>query len=298
MNSLLAAPASATHCVEAISDLLDPRHPPLVLTGAGISVGCGIPTYRDAKGVWLRSDPITHQEFIDQPRQRQRYWGRSAIGWPAVAGAEPSRAHLALAALQRSGRVAHIVTQNVDRLHERAGSTCAVDLHGRLDRVRCLDCASYSDRDQMQTRLLAHNPWLARSPGEARPDGDASLAEEEVERVQVPGCDRCGGTLMPDVVFFGGSIPPERVAQCKRSLAESSALIVIGSSLKVYSGYRFCRWAKADNKPIVLVNPGASRADDMADHRLPLPADEALEALVQHLDGSTDGNHENPEVRP
>ena len=215
--------------------------PLLALTGAGISTASGIPTYRDERGEWLRSAPITHQEFVREPRQRQRYWGRSTLGWPAVRDARPTAGHRSLAALQRRGLVSQVVTQNVDRLHQRAGSDDAIDLHGRLDRVLCLQCDVALSRDALQEELLACNPWLARPVSSARPDGDADLAEHEVDAVKVPDCAACGGTLMPDVVFFGGSIPRTRIDACRAALNGAGALLVIGSSLQVYSGYRFVR---------------------------------------------------------
>lgn len=254
--------------------------PLLVLTGAGISVGAGIPTYRDERGVWLRSDPIKHQEFIGDSRQRQRYWGRSTIGWPAVRDAVPSPAHLALAALERLGLIEQLVTQNVDRLHQRAGSEKVIDLHGRMDQVLCLGCGDQQPRDALQACLLALNPGLNRTASAARPDGDADLSEHDVDAVVVPDCTRCGGMLMPDVVFFGGSIPPTRVSAGEAALTRAGALVVVGSSLQVYSGYRFCRWAERAGKPIYLINPGQSRADSMAAARFELDANHAMEALL------------------
>lgn len=273
-----------------LADFLHQHAPVLVLTGAGISSGCGIPTYRDEQGQWLRSAPITHQEFLDNARQRQRYWGRSAIGWPAVRDARPSAAHHALTTLELEGQVAQVVTQNVDRLHQRAGTRSVTDLHGRLDRVKCLDCTAYLSRDTMQTWLLQHNPWLDRAAGDARPDGDASLAEHEVDGVVVPECPSCSGTLMPDVVFFGGSIPRDRVADCERALGEARGLLVVGSSLKVYSGYRFCRWAAAQNKAIALLNPGSTRADPLADVKLSARADDLLPHVAQLLAATNTGS--------
>ena len=255
--------------------------PLLVLTGAGISTGSGIPTYRDERGRWLRSDPITHQEFIDDARQRQRYWGRSTLGWPAISSARPTPAHDGLTALERDDMLHWVVTQNVDRLHQRAGTTRVIDLHGRLDRVHCLDCGRFSERSALQARLINLNPGLQRAVSPARPDGDADLAEDEIDSVRVPACVDCGGTLMPDVVFFGGSIPGERVSHSREALHACRGLLVIGSSLQVYSGYRFCRWAKELGIPLFIANPGETRADAMADHRLHLPADAVVTALRQ-----------------
>ena len=265
--------------------------PLLVITGAGISTGAGIPTYRDERGNWLRSDPITHQQFIGDARQRQRYWGRSTLGWPAVRDARPSSAHRGLAEIEAQGHMSHLVTQNVDRLHQRAGSADVTDLHGRLDRVHCLQCDEFSARSALQERLLELNPWLRRPVNASRPDGDADLAEDEVDAVRVPACERCGGTLMPDVVFFGGSIPAARVERCKTTLAASGALLVVGSSLQVYSGYRLCRWAKRDGKPVFIINPGSTRADALADVRIPLDADTAITGLADVL-----SSHQTPAV--
>jgi NAD-dependent SIR2 family protein deacetylase len=267
---------------DAFLEQLSAALPALVLTGAGISVGTGIPTYRDEKGTWLRSAPITHQEFVREPRQRQRYWGRSLIGWPGVREARPAAAHRALVQLQASGAVTHIVTQNVDRLHQRAGSDDVTDLHGRLDRVLCLVCGRGECREQLQERLQRLNPDISGQAIAPRPDGDADLPESVVDRVQVADCNSCGGTLMPDVVFFGGSIPGERVLATRAALQRSASLLVIGSSLQVYSGYRFCRWAQASEKPVFILNPGITRADSMA-CKWAIDADSGLTALLAHL---------------
>ncbi|WOJ95753.1 NAD-dependent protein deacetylase [Congregibacter brevis] len=253
--------------------------PALVVTGAGISVSTGIPTYRDETGKWLRSDPITHQQFLGDFRQQQRYWGRSLLGWPAVRDAKPAPGHRLLAQLEHKGFLSHIVTQNVDRLHQRAGSTKVTDLHGRLDRVVCLSCKTFFSRDLLQKDLEHLNPGINHSTVSARPDGDADMPDQTVESVKVPKCRECEGTLMPDVVFFGGSIPAKRVTESKLALERSNSLLVIGSSLQVYSGYRFCKWAAAANKPIFLMNPGKTRADDMA-KKWQVDADTGLESLL------------------
>ena len=269
---------------DAFLERLASSLPALALTGAGVSVGTGIPTYRDENGTWLRSAPITHQEFIRDARQRQRYWGRSLIGWPAVREARPAPAHRALVQLQVGGAVSHIVTQNVDRLHQRAGSDGVTDLHGRLDRVICLDCQQPECREQLQDRLQRLNPNIISQAVAARPDGDADLPESAVDEVRVADCRACGGTLMPDVVFFGGSIPPPRVADARLALQRSASLLVVGSSLQVYSGFRFCRWAQADNQPVFIINPGVTRADSMA-WKWAVDADSGLSALLHRLRG-------------
>lgn len=269
--------------IEEFAAALAAAAPLLVLTGAGISAGSGIPTYRDGDGRWLRSDPITHRQFVDSGRQRQRYWGRSALGWPAVSRARPGAAHRALATLETAGLLAGLVTQNVDRLHQGAGSRRVIDLHGRLDRVRCLACRRLTPRAALQQRLLALNPFLDRPLSGPRPDGDADLDEAEVDAVRVPHCEGCGGTLMPDVVFFGGRIPAARLRRGERALDAARGLLVVGSSLQVYSGYRYCRQAQARGQPLFLLNPGVTRADPLATARLAAPAETALPALLPRL---------------
>ncbi len=268
-----------TH-VETISGRLDDfleRHPRLfVLTGAGISVDSGVPAYRDEAGNWLYRRPIQHQEFLQQDRVRKRYWARSLAGWPTVRDAGPNDAHRALAALETAGHVEMLVTQNVDRLHQRAGSERVIDLHGRLDRVRCLDCDAILERETVQDMLRRDNPKVSGLAAAPRPDGDRDLPDEQLAGFRLPTCTRCYGTLKPDVVFFGGSIPRARIDSCLLALERADALIAIGTSLQVYSGYRFCRQAAARGKPIAIVNPGRTRADDMAQLKIELPAALAL----------------------
>ena len=254
-----------------------------VLTGAGISAASGIPTYRHESGRWLRSEPIQHRDFIARAASRQRYWGRSLAGWPAVQQARPNEAHRALARLESLGTVTTVITQNVDRLHQRAGSRAVIDLHGRLDRVVCLDCGEGQDREMLQHRLVAANPALHAGSASPRPDGDADIADDLVASVTVPDCLACKGMLMPDVVFFGGSVPGERVDRGMRAIADSDALLVIGSSLAVYSGYRFCRRAHALGKPVAIINPGVTRADHLAALKLTDPCGPLLSGALEAL---------------
>ena len=253
----------------------------LVLTGAGISANSGIPTYRDSEGNWLGANPILHQEFLQSHAKRQRYWGRSMIGWPGVQRATPNRHHDALVQFERAGRIESLITQNVDRLHQRAGSKRTVDLHGRLDRVRCLDCGAGYEREAIQTELLKLNPHNTVGPSAPRPDGDADLSEELVASIRVPSCAACGGLLMPDVVFFGGTIPKDRVTACERALTASDAMLVIGSSLQVYSGFRLCRQVVAQGKPLVIANEGITRADNIATLKI---SENALELVSSMLE--------------
>ncbi|MEP1469788.1 MAG: NAD-dependent protein deacetylase [Halieaceae bacterium] len=261
-------------------------HPKLVvLSGAGISKGSGIPTYRDSEGNWRANEPIKHQEFVADKSRRQRYWARSLRGWPGVRDAQPNDAHRAVARLEHSGHVQQLITQNVDRLHQRAGSSRVVDLHGRLDRVVCLKCNTYSERETVQQRLQHDNPEAMTTNGEVRPDGDSDVPDSVVRDFKTPHCLNCGGVLMPDVVFFGGTVPRARVDQCMAAIDQCDALLVVGSSLQVYSGFRFCRRATERQKPIALINPGQTRADSLAALRLETHCAPLLSALVESLPG-------------
>jgi NAD-dependent SIR2 family protein deacetylase len=265
--------------IEAMKAFLDANPRVVVLSGAGISAASGIPTYRDREGRWRHSEPIKHQEFIAEPSSRQRYWARSMRGWPAVGNAQPTAAHAALASLERAGLIDTIITQNVDRLHQRAGSERVIDLHGRLDRVRCLDCNANHGRDQVQHQLQAQNTGIDTA-ALTRPDGDAELSPALERQFTAPICSNCGGTLMPDVVFFGGTVPQERVRHCMDALERADALLAIGSSLQVYSGFRFCRRIKDLGKPLALLNPGKTRADDMAQLKVTADCQTLLSALA------------------
>lgn len=275
--------------LQQLLTLLQGRSRLVVLTGAGISASSGIPTYRDGAGQWLYSAPIQHREFLQDPAIRQRYWTRSWLGWPGVSDATPNAAHRALARLERAGAIELLVTQNVDRLHQRAGSNAVVDLHGRLDRVRCLDCGQYSPRDDMQQRLLQANPHLSElvADADSRPDGDMSLPDGQAWHTVVPHCVACAGTLIPDVVFFGGTVPKARVERVNTAIGSADALLAIGTSLQVYSGFRFCRAAHVAGKPLILLNPGITRADSIASLKLSTPCEPLLDALANELAADT-----------
>ena|SRR5437763_6310829 len=258
-------------------------HPRLfVLTGAGVSTGSGIPGYRDIDGNWRRKPPVTHQEFIRSETARKRYWARSLIGWPAIAAAVPNAAHAALATFERLGRVSRLVTQNVDGLHQRAGSRSVLDLHGRLDQVVCLGCGTKFARGSLQTAMQEANPTFANVATSIAPDGDAD-AELDFEAFAMPQCTDCGGMLKPDVVFFGDGVPRSRVEAAFEALDGADAVLIVGSSLMAYSGYRFCERACELRKPVVAINRGRTRADDLL--RLKIDADcvTTLTALVGAL---------------
>jgi len=254
-----------------------------VLTGAGCSTASGIPDYRDRDGAWKRGQPIRYQEFLRNPGARRRYWARSFVGWPQVAAARPNPAHRALAALERAGLVHQLVTQNVDGLHQLAGHRRVLDLHGRLDLVDCLDCRVRLPRAELQERLEAANPHFAPPAAGSAPDGDAVVEQGLVEGFRIPACPACSGLLRPAVVFFGENVPKPRVERAYARLAESTALLAVGTSLTVYSGYRFCREAAALGLPIALLTLGRTRADDLAQLRVEADAGEALTALARRL---------------
>jgi NAD-dependent SIR2 family protein deacetylase len=258
-------------------------HPRLfVLTGAGVSTGSGIPGYRDSEGNWRRKPPVTHQEFLRSEKARKRYWARSLLGWPAIAAAAPNGAHAALTTLERLGRVTRLVTQNVDGLHQRAGSRSVLDLHGRLDQVVCLGCGTKLARASLQTAMQEANPTFASAAASTGPDGDAD-AELDFEAFAVPQCDDCGGMLKPDVVFFGDGVPRARVQAAFEALDGADAVLIVGSSLMAYSGYRFCERARELRKPVVAINRGRTRADDLLRFKIDADCVPTLAALIDAL---------------
>lgn len=267
--------------LEALQDFVERHGRHFILTGAGCSTDSGIPDYRDADGDWKRARPVLFEAFMTDPLVRRRYWARSLAGWPRFRRARPNDAHRALARLQQQGRVEILVTQNVDGLHQAAGSSDVIDLHGRLDRVRCMACGSITSRDELQEELLRRNPNWASLDALQAPDGDADLGELDFSAFDVPSCADCGGLLKPDVVFFGESVPAERVQACWRALERADAVLVVGSSLMVYSGYRFVEAAAAAGKPIAAVNLGRTRADALLTLKVALPCAQALAFLLE-----------------
>lgn len=283
-ESAIISPRTAGEPIDgaaAIRAFVEQHRRLFVLTGAGISTASGIPDYRDRDGGWKGATPIQHQAFVAQAAKRRRYWARSMAGWPPVARAKPNEAHHALARLGQAGRVSLLVTQNVDGLHQAAGSSGVVDLHGRLDRVICLDCGTRIHRNELQSRLIeANNGWLTDADA-MRPDGDIELGNVDYDQFDVPACPRCGGVLKPDVVFFGGSVPKSRVERAWTGLRASDAVLVAGSSLMVWSGFRFVREAAAMGLPIMAVNHGRTRADDLITHKID---DDCVRALAAAID--------------
>lgn len=267
---------------EALARFLGPRVT-LVLTGAGISTDSGIPDYRGVHRRTPAPRPMTYQEFTRAAESRQRYWARSAVGWAAMADRQPNAGHLAVVELERLGRVNGVVTQNVDGLHRRAGTRSLIELHGDLARVTCLSCGTREPRGEFQRRLLDLNPAFATLSAAALPDGDAALDPELTRSFRVPACAACGGVLKPDVVFFGENVPRTRVEQAERWLEAADALLVLGSSLEVFSGYRFVLAALAQGKPVAVLNQGPTRADGKVALRLEAPIGEVLPGVAARL---------------
>ncbi len=273
----------ADPCAAAL-DVLAGR-PLAALTGAGLSTDSGIPDYRGPGSP--RRTPMTYQEFRSGAPAQRRYWARSHVGWARMAHAAPNDGHRALAELERTGVLRGLITQNVDGLHAVAGSRAVIDLHGRIADVVCTGCGRRTSREQLQRRLAAANPGFVEAAGaavEAAPDGDAELAATGGFRLV--WCVACGGALKPDVVFFGENVPRERVARAYAMVDAGGALLVAGSSLTVMSGLRFVRHAHKRGIPVVIVNRGRTRGDDLADARIDAGCSEALSTLAAALGGS------------
>lgn len=252
-----------------------------VLTGAGCSTESGIPDYRDADGAWKHKRPVDFRDFVADAGVRRRYWARSLVGWRRMADARPNAAHHALAALERGGHIHGLITQNVDGLHARAGSEKVIDLHGRLDVVECLGCRAQLPRTAFQADLERRNPaWRAFSAADA-PDGDAQLEGVDFDAFDIPDCFGCAGVYKPGVVFFGEAVPRERTAAAMALVDEADALLVVGSSLMVFSGYRFARRAAERGIPIAAINLGRTRADALIDIKVAGSCGDVLTRLLE-----------------
>jgi NAD-dependent SIR2 family protein deacetylase len=255
----------------------------VVLSGAGCSTESGIPDYRGDGTRRRATNPVEYRAFVGDPRARIKYWARSALGWPRFVGAQPNPAHRALAELELNGRVLGIITQNVDRLHQAAGSRRVIELHGALSEVRCLECGKFVERTAVQRRLLSLNPGWIEQSARLLPDGDAELPDEVLRGFRIATCTACDGALKPAVVFFGESVPRDVVDAAYRLLDEGDALLIVGSSLAVYSGYRFVRRALEREIPVALVNLGMCRADAVANVKIQARAGEILPDLARAL---------------
>lgn len=269
--------------MSALADFLTDARSVVVLSGAGVSTASGIPDYRDRDGAWKHAQPIQFGPFVRDEETRRRYWARSYVGWQRFSAARPNTAHQVLAELEKAVDIDTLITQNVDGLHSLAGSSNVIELHGELSKVRCLGCDATTSRAEFQQRLRAMNPnWHADVFG-YKPDGDAELAERNYRDFDVPACGVCGGIIKPDVVMFGESVPADRVSKAMAAVERAAALLVTGSSLMVFSGYRFARLAAAANKPIAIVNQGRTRADDIATLKVDDDCATALGAALRSL---------------
>ncbi len=260
----------------------------VTLTGAGCSTESGIPDYRSPGGAWTRHKPIYFSSFVRNAEVRRFYWARSYRGWPRFDSARPNRAHVALAELEAAGKVHQLITQNVDDLHHEAGSRAVVQLHGRNRIVVCLECGAERPRAEMQERLAEANAkwledakWQRLDADEAdfAPDGDANVAASVVGGFVVPDCRRCGGVLKPAVVFFGETVPADKVSHAMGRVDEADAMLIVGSSLAVWSGFRFVKRAAERGIPIAIVNIGPTRADDLATLKIEEKCGEVLNAV-------------------
>lgn len=293
------AQAQAAHAAALLRFLERAGGRALVLSGAGISTDSGIPDYRGPRGVYVRNKdfrPLQFREFVGAHAYRQRYWARSFLGWPRIQRAQPNAAHLAVAALQAGGLVGRVLTQNVDRLHAKAGARRVLELHGSLHEVECQACGSVVSRDGYQRELARRNPaaaqWAERHPGaedagdvasSVNPDGDVDISWDYAG-FQYPACDRCGGLMKPRVVFFGENLPAATREQSVESVDDAAALLVVGSSLQVFSAMRLVRRARDNGLPVAILNLGPTRADDLCDLRIDAPCS-ALLAEVAGCDG-------------
>jgi NAD-dependent SIR2 family protein deacetylase len=255
----------------------------LALTGAGLSTESGIPDYRSPEALAQPRRPIHGPEFVRSEAVRRRYWARSALGWERMRLAQPNAGHRALASLERGGVVVGVITQNVDRLHHKAGSRRVTELHGALADVKCLACGAIEDRDALQVRILALNPGWTSQAVAAAPDGDAEARADRVEGFEVPACTQCGGVLKPRVVFFGDNVPLATVGEAFAALGTARLLLVVGSSLAVYSGYRFLRRAVDCGIPVAIVNRGPVRGEEHAVLKVEASTGATLDALASAL---------------
>ena len=269
--------------IALLADFVEAHPDVLILTGAGMSTASGIPDYRDRDGVRRGKAPVQGPEFLRDEAVRRRYWARSMAGYPSLSGAAPNPGHRALAELQSLGRVGQLMTQNVDGLHQRAGSDALLELHGNIHQVICLDCHARFARSFVQEQLERANPSMRGAMAAPAPDGDAHLEPDALTTFHIPHCVYCAGVLKPDVVFFGDGVPKSCTDQAMAMMNRASALLVIGSSLMVYSGFRFCRMAAATAKPIAAINLGRTRADELLSLKIAAPAEHILPDLLDYL---------------
>lgn len=273
-------PDSIDAYAQQLSDFMAVHPKLVVLTGAGISTDSGIPDYRDSNAQWKRKPPVQHHDFMHNLAARQRFWARSLIGWPVMRDAQPNESHFHLVEMEQHGAIELLITQNVDGLHQKAGHQRVIDLHGRSDNVICMSCNHSLSRDAAHALMAAENPSFLGLQATPAPDGDADLEDIDFSTFHVSNCPICDGLLKPNVVFFGDNVPKEHVNDALNALKNADALLVIGSSLMVYSGYRFCKRAKEWNIPIAALSLGKTRADDIISLKLNAPIGKTLSMVT------------------
>ena len=269
--------------VDTLFKFLKENAPVMLITGAGCSTDSGIPDYRDKKGGWKRSPPIHLSDFLSSKQARQKYWSRSMTGWPYFDAAKPNNIHATITQLERQGLVSVIVTQNVDDLHQQAGSKNVIPLHGSLSTVTCNECNKTYCRSNLQHRLCRENPEFVGLKADPGPDGDSDLGGPTISKFRIPACENCGGILQPDVVFYGGAVPKVRLQLVRRGLDRSRAVLIIGSSVMVFSSYRICRTAYQQGKPVAALNQGVTRADHLLEFRVQNNAAQVLSAIHEKI---------------
>lgn len=279
----LAGDAARDRAAALLAEFIARHRRVALLTGAGCSTESGIPDYRSPGGAWSRHKPVQYGEFVRSEAARRRYWARSYAGWERFSSARPNAAHGALRDLESLGLSGALITQNVDGLHQRAGSRDVIELHGSNHLVVCLACSRVVAREEVQARIRESNAAWSPGGAAAAPDGDAALGDDAVGSFVMPGCARCGGILKPDVVFFGENVPKERVERSFAALDAAGALLVVGSSLAVYSGYRFVLGARDRGKPVAIVNIGETRGDAIAELKVEARCGEILPGAVAML---------------
>jgi NAD-dependent SIR2 family protein deacetylase len=267
----------------ALADFIERAQTLTIVTGAGVSTASGIPDYRDRSGNWKHARPIQYADFVAHRSARQRYWARSLSGFARMADAKPNAAHRVIARFEDAGRIDTLITQNVDRLHSRAGSRRVIDLHGSLDQVYCLGCSFRASRYDWQRSLADANRNWKPTLREVRPDGDAELENKDYAQFTVPDCPNCAGIVKPDVIFFGEVVPKSRVEAAMAAVERADALLVVGSSLMVFSGFRFVRRARKLQKPVAILNRGQTRADDLAELKIDAECEPALVSAAAQL---------------
>ena len=269
--------------VDTLYKFLVQNAPVMLITGAGCSTDSGIPDYRDKTGGWKRPRPIHLSDFLSSKRAKQNYWSRSMTGWPYFEAAKPNNVHAIITQLEKQGLISVIVTQNVDDLHQQAGSKDVIPLHGSLSTVTCNECNKTYCRSSLQDRLCRENPEFVGLEVDPGPDGDSDLVGPNISSFEIPFCESCGGTLQPDVVFYGGAVPKARVQLVHHGLDRSKAVLIIGSSVMVFSSYRICRTAHEQGKPLAALNQGVTRADHLLEFRVQKNAAQVLSAIHERI---------------